>query len=45
MGGDIKVQSEFGKGTSFLIEFRTRTQVLIDDLKEFQIKGGKLDKI
>ena len=45
MGGDIQVKSEFGKGTSFFIEFRTKAQVLKQDLKEFEIKGFKLDKI
>ena len=44
MGGDIQVKSEFGKGTSFFIEFRTKAQVLKEDLKEFEIKNWKLDK-
>ena len=32
MGGDISVQSEFGKGTTFFIEFRTKVKVLNQDL-------------
>ena len=44
MGGDITVKSQFGKGTSFFIEFRTKAQVLKEDLKEFEIKNWKLDK-
>ena len=45
MGGDIQVKSEFGKGTSFFIEFRTKALVLKEDLEEFKIKVWKLDKV
>ena len=38
MGGDIKVTSEFGKGTTFCIFFSTKTDVPIRDLNKFEIK-------
>ena len=37
MGGDIKVNSEFGKGTTFCIFLRTKTDVLVKDLLKFEI--------
>ena len=37
MGGDIKVTSEFGKGTTFCIFLRTKTDVLVKDLLKFEI--------
>ena len=37
MGGDIKVHSEFGKGTTFCIFLRTKTDVLVKDLLKFEI--------
>ena len=37
MGGDIKVHSEFGKGTTFCIFLKTKTDVLVKDLLKFEI--------
>ena len=45
MGGDIWVESVFGKGTSFFIEFRTRAQVSKEDLKEFEINSRKSNEV
>ena len=38
MGGDIKVHSEFGKGTTFCIFLSTKVDVPVLDLKKFQIE-------
>jgi two-component system NtrC family sensor kinase len=35
MGGDIKVHSEFGKGTTFCIFLSTKVDVPVLDLKKF----------
>ncbi len=32
LGGDIHVKSEFGKGTSFFIELKTKVKVFKKDL-------------
>ena len=45
MGGDIWVESVFGKGTSFFIEFKTRAQVSKEDLKQFEINSRKLNEV
>ena len=36
MGGDITVESEFGKGTTFFIELNTKVKVLKEDLSLFK---------
>jgi hypothetical protein len=38
MGGDITVQSEFGKGTTFSICVGSKCKIAKIDLKKFEVK-------
>ena len=38
MGGDITVQSEFGKGTTFSICVGSKVKIDKKDLKKFEVK-------
>ena len=38
MGGDITVQSEFGKGTTFSICVGSKVKIAKIDLKKFEVK-------
>ena len=38
MGGDITVQSEFGKGTTFSICIGSKVKIDKKDLKKFEVK-------
>ncbi len=38
MGGDITVQSEFGKGTTFSICVGSKVKIAKTDLKKFEVK-------
>ena len=44
MGGDITVQSEFGKGTTFSISVSTKTKIAKIDLKKFKVNEKPKDK-
>jgi chemotaxis protein histidine kinase CheA len=39
MGGDISVESEFGKGTKFSIQFNANIQIPKSKLIHFEIKN------
>lgn len=43
MGGDIKVKSQFGKGTTFCIQLNTTSKVNKQYLNKF-IKKEEIDK-
>ena len=42
MGGDITVQSEFGKGTTFFICVGSKVKIAKIDLKKFEVKKESL---
>ena len=42
MGGDITVQSEFGKGTTFSICVGSKVKIAKIDLKKFDVKKKTL---